>query len=265
MGELDIFNYDWRKEKPPSIHVGETKEELLEIIANRFLELVSSILTQKNKKFFSVIMGGGRTPKELNKNIVKFSTGKKIDWNRVIIFFSDERCVSPGHSDSNYKLIFDTLIEPLEIPHRNISRIFGELGPEKAVSDYHKKLIKFSTNKPFPVFDLALLGFGADGHTASLFPGSRALKESRYLAAAPGKGPEGLDRVTVTFPVFNAAKNVWLMAAGAEKAHAFHSLLQGNYDPLRFPAQGISPRSGNLIYWIDSTVRDGARISIQNG
>ena len=261
MREIDIFNYDWRKEKLPSIHVSETKEGLLEIIANRFLELVSSISMQKNKKSFSVIMGGGRTPKELNKNIVKFSTGKKIDWNRVTIFFSDERCVPPEHSDSNYKLIFDTLIEPLEIPHRNIFRILGELEPKKAASKYHKKLTEFSGNKQSPVFDLVLLGFGADGHTASLFPNSEALKTNHHFAAPGGIGPEGWNRVTVTFPVFNSAKNVWLIGTGAEKSHAFKQLIEGNYDPIQWPVQGIFPLNGTLIYWIDSAIRDGARIS----
>jgi 6-phosphogluconolactonase len=256
--EIDIFNYDWRKKHPPTIYIRETKEDLLEIIANRFLELV--ILTQTNKKFFSVIMGGGRTPGPLNKIIVELSRTKEkdIDWSHLFIFFSDERCVSPDHSDSNYKLILDTLVKPLGIPKKNIFRILGEVEPSEAASDYHNTLTEFGGNQGTPVFDLALLGFGADGHTASLFPNSEALKINHHFAAPGGIGPDGWNRVTVTFPVFNSAKNVWLLGTGAEKSHAFEQLIKGNYDPVQWPIQGIFPYNGTLIYWIDSTVRDGA-------
>lgn len=252
MSGIELFGFDWRQEKPPIIKTGKTREELMENLAGAFLELVSG--TQQSQDFFSVILGGGRTPRELNKKIVELSAGKGIDWRRVVVFFSDERCVPPGHMDSNYKLIIDTLTEPLGISPGNVYRIAGELGPEEAAADYQKKLAGFAGGEPIPVFDLALLGFGADGHTASLFPGSKALTESCYLAVTAGKGPEGLERVTVTYPVFNAAKNVWLLAAGDEKARAFRSLVQGDYDPLTLPGQGICPAKGSLIYWIDPCV-----------
>jgi 6-phosphogluconolactonase len=258
MGKIDIFICDWRKAKPPTINTRETKEKLLENLAGAFLKLASD--TQQSQDFFSVILGGGRTPRELNKNIVKSSAAKKIDWKRVIVFFSDERCVPPDHKDSNFKLIFDTLIEPLQISRDNVYSIVGELKPGDAAADYREKLAGFAGDEPVPVFDLALLGFGADGHTASLFPGSKVLKESHYLAVSAGRGPEGLDRVTVTFPVFNAAKNIWLLAAGAEKSQAFRTLVQGSYDPLKLPALGICPRTGDLVYWIDEDISSGLQI-----
>ncbi|MCP5047847.1 MAG: 6-phosphogluconolactonase [bacterium] len=247
----DILREDWRKGKPPRLNVHNTKAGLLDAVAGEFLELAGSCQQAGNS--FSVIMGGGRTPGVLNERIVLFSGGRGIDWGRVFIFFSDERCVLPGHSDSNYKLINDTLIGPLGIPGGNVFRICGELGSLEAASDYNKKLRDFSGGVGVPVIDLALLGFGGDGHTASLFPRSRALEEFDAFAIAAGVGPEGLERVTVTYPVFNSARNVWLIASGEEKAGAVRELVLGGYNPTGYPAQGICPVPGNLVYWFDAT------------
>jgi 6-phosphogluconolactonase len=249
---IDVLQHDWRKEHPPIINTYESKVELFEIMAERFLALIISC--QKSGNHFSVILGGGRTPKVLNPIIGELAkTGvHTIDWDQVTIFFSDERCVPPDHPDSNFKLIFDTLIEPLGISPTKVFRIPGEIGPEKAAADYHHKLTMFRGQHDIPVFDLALLGLGTDGHTASLFPYSPALQEFKHFAAPAGIGPEGWERVTVTLPVFNAAQNVWIMAAGTEKSTALHQLLQGSYYPHQLPAQAVRPNHGQLVYWLDS-------------
>jgi 6-phosphogluconolactonase len=199
----------------------------------------------------------------LNQIIVELAKTevRTIDWNHVFICFSDERCVPPDHPDSNFKLIFDTLIEPLGIPHTNVFRILGEIGPEKAAADYHHKLAKFRGQHDIPVFDLALLGLGTDGHTASLFPRSPALKEFKNFAAPAGRGPEGWERVTVTIPVFNAAKNAWIMVTGAEKSKGVQQLIRGTYDPTQLPAQAVRPQEGELVYWLDSSIAASVGIS----
>jgi 6-phosphogluconolactonase len=244
---------NWRKAHPAAIEVYPSAAELAEAIALRFLQLAFS--TQEAGDF-SVIMGGGRTPKLINKEIVRFSHAGsiKIDWRRVYIYFSDERCAPPDHADSNYKLILETLIQPLAIPATNVHRIKGEIDPAKAAADYHRQLSLFGTagTHDLPVFDLALLGMGPDGHTASLFPHAKALEEENRFAVFSGTGPEGWNRVTVTLPVFNATKNVWLTAAGIEKSHAVEQLIKGNYNPLQWPAQALYPANGNLIYWLDT-------------
>lgn len=260
MKGTDILQHDWRRENPPSINIYDSKVEFFALIAVRFLELIIS--RQKTGDYFSVILGGGRTPKVLNQIIVELAKTEvhTIDWNRVFIFFSDERCVPPDHPDSNFKLIFNTLIEPLGISSTNVFRILGEIGPEKAAADYHDKLSMFRGQHNIPVFDLALLGLGTDGHTASLFPHSPALKEFNYFAVPAGVGPGGWERVTVTFPVFNAAKNAWFMASGAEKSTAVQQLTQGNYDPNQLPAQAVRPKNGELVYWLDSSIANIAGI-----
>jgi 6-phosphogluconolactonase len=257
----NILKHDWRKENPPSINIFDSKVVFFGLIAVQFLELIIS--RQKTGDDFSVILGGGRTPKLLNQIIVELAKTEvhTIDWNRVSIYFSDERCVPLDHPDSNFKLIFDTLIEPLGISSTNVFRILGEIGPEKAAADYHNKLSIFRGQHDTPVFDLALLGLGTDGHTASLFPHSPALEEFNKFAAPAGRGPEGWERVTVTLPVFNAAKNVWVMATGAEKAPAVQQLTRGNYGPMQLPAQALRPEKGELVYWLDSSIAANAGIS----
>jgi 6-phosphogluconolactonase len=261
MNDMDVLNHDWRKEHPPAINIYDSKVVFFALVAVHFLELIIS--RQENGDYFSVILGGGRTPKLLNHIIVELAKTEvqTIDWNRVYIYFSDERCVPPDHPDSNFKIISDTFIEPLGIPPTNVFRILGEIEPEKAAADYHDKLSKFQDQQDTPVFDLALLGLGADGHTASLFPHSPALKEFKNFAAPAGRGPEGWERVTVTIPVFNAAKNAWFMAVGAEKSNAVQQLIRGTYDPTQLPAQTVRPPKGELVYWLDSSIAANAGIS----
>lgn len=258
---MDILNHDWRKEHSPAINIYDSKVVFFALIAVRFLEMI--IFRQKTGDYFSVILGGGKTPKVLNEIIVELAKTEihTIDWNHVFIYFSDERCVPPDHPDSNYKLIFDTLIEPLGIPPTKVFRILGEMGPEKAAADYHDKLSMFRGHHDIPVFDLALLGLGSDGHTASLFPHAPALQEFKNFAVPAGRGPEGWERVTVTIPVFNAAKNAWIIAAGAEKSKAVQQLIRGHYDPSQLPAQALHPQKGELVYWLDSSIAASAGIS----
>jgi 6-phosphogluconolactonase len=265
MKEKNILSHDWREHYPPTIEVYDTKKELMQGIADDFLELAAA--AQQSGRSFSVLLGGGRTPVELNRCIVNSSGNRPfiVDWHRIHIWFSDERCVPPDHGDSNYRLIDDTLLRPLGIPQKNVTRLKGERSPEQAASDYHQQLSLWGARyeQRIPIFDLVLLGLGPDGHTASLFPGSEALRESRYFAVPAGPGPEGWHRVSVTLLVINSAENVWLMAAGAEKANAVKQLLDGGYDPLRYPAQGVIPVKGSLVYYFDALIAE--QIGGKNG
>jgi len=256
---MDILSQDWRQSHTPEVKIFPTKDELLNALAMNFLDLAQAC--QENRGAFSVILGGGRTPQWLNPLIVQEAAtwrgSKVIDWDQVFIFFSDERCVPPDDLDSNYKMILDTLVQPLNIPAAHVYRIQGEMEPFAAAVEYQRKLLEYSGGLGIPVIDLALLGLGSDGHTASLFPGSNALKEFKNFAVSAGTGPEGLPRVTLTYPVLNAVQNSWLMAAGSEKAPVIHQLLEGEYNPVLYPAQAIFPAHGRLIYWLDSPAGNG--------
>lgn len=238
---------DWRKELEPSIYADINTDKLFLYIAKRFVELGASC--QKKNSFFSVALGGGKTPIILNKEIVEVSKYYNLDWTRVFLSFSDERCVPKENDSSNYKMIYETLIKPLNIPNCNVLRIQGELGAEAAAIEYEKDIQNFFDRHNTDIFDLALLGLGEDGHTASLFPKAEALKEKHRLITPGGKGKEGLERVTMSYPLLNSSDNIWFLICGEEKRKAFEVLLNGEYNPDECPAQGIYCKSGNITYF----------------
>jgi 6-phosphogluconolactonase len=145
-------------------------------------------------------------------------------------------------------MIRKTLIDPLKIPGKNVYRIEGELGPEKAASKYESDIAHVFGEGVEPVFDLALLGMGADGHTASIFPGSKALKEGKRYAVPGGQGPEGHERVTLTYPLLNRCKLVWFLIRGKKKQGTVSRLIHGAFSPDECPSQGIFPVDGKLVY-----------------
>jgi 6-phosphogluconolactonase len=242
----NLTQEDWRNQRRAEIVRLEDERSFNGYIAEKFLVLVELILGKRED--FRVILGGGKTPIKVNKKFVELAGNSDADWTRIIIFFSDERCVPPDHPDSNYNMIRKTLIDPLGIPGKNVYRIAAELGPEKAASKYEKDISNFFGEKIEPVFDLALLGMGTDGHTASLFPGSKVIKEVERYVAPGGKGPEGHERVTLTYTLLNRCKRVWFLMRGEEKQGALRKLIHGPFDPDDCPAQGILPVDGELVY-----------------
>ena len=145
--------------------------------------------------------------------------GADLTWNRVQITFGDERCVPPDHADSNYRMARETLLEAVAIPPGNIFRMRGEIAPADAAHEYEDRLAAVAARcgEPRYIHDLVLLGLGEDGHTASLFPGSPALAETvRNVIPATGPKPPP-QRVTMTFPLINAARHVGFLVTGEDK------------------------------------------------
>jgi 6-phosphogluconolactonase len=163
----------------------------------------------------------------------------RIDWSSVYIFFGDERSVPPHHEDSNLKMASEVLLD--HVPVANVHRIQGELPPEEAAEAYEEELRKFFQTEDVPRFDLILLGIGADGHTASLFPWTAALEvHDRWVVANPVPRL-GTTRITLTLPVINAARAVIFLVAGEDKAEALREILEGDADPHAYPAKLIQP------------------------
>jgi 6-phosphogluconolactonase len=243
---------DWRINNPAKKVVLSDVNSLMKYIAEAFTELTKSV--HAKREHFSVVFAGGRTPRELNAKLANMRSDSEVDWSRVKVFFSDERCVPPDHPDSNYAMIRDTLLRHVNINSKNVYRIEGELEPERAAQEYENLLCQVFGDHSVPCFDLALLGMGADGHTASLFPKHEVLREEKKFAAHAGKGPEGHERVTLTFPVLNHVKNVWFMISGKEKAEAVQRLLHGPFEPTECPAQFIRPVNGELMYMMEQSV-----------
>ena len=242
---------DWRTNTPGRRDIKTDFNSLMDHIAESFIELAISYIEKKQSFFF--LMGGGRTPKAINARLVKMAN--RLDWSKITIFFCDERCVPPEHPDSNFGMINETLIKPLEIPKQNVYRIAGECIPERAAEKYEQQIRNFLGTEGFPEFDLALLGLGPDGHTASLFPGKRPkLADLNKLVIPAGKGPDGHERITLTFPIINHSRNIWFMISGKEKRKVVKKLFFGCFNPFECPAQGIRPENGELVYMMDRSV-----------
>lgn len=206
---------------------------------------------------FDLALAGGATPAPLYRALAAEPYVGQIDWRAVHVFWGDERCVPPQHADSNYRMARETLLDHVPIREQHIHRIHGEDDPAQAALAYARAL-RAHFGGP-PRLDLALLGLGADGHTASLFPHTPALAERRRLAAAVYAAQRDSWRVTLTYPTLNAAAQVIFLVSGIDKADTLRAVLEGPHRPLDLPAQGIRPRSGRLLWLADDAA--AARLS----
>lgn len=197
---------------------------------------------------FTVCLSGGSTPRKLYEHI----SGISLEWDKVFFFFGDERCVPPDSIDSNFRMASDALLTPLQIGSQNVFRWKTELaGPESAASDYGGRLTDFFGGTP--AFDLCLLGLGTDGHTASLFPNTKALSKSDTVAVANWVPTFNAYRLTLTAEILNNSSKVLFIASGSEKAAAVIAVIEGERSPENYPAQLIKPRPGTLLWLIDES------------
>ncbi len=202
---------------------------------------------------FTLALSGGSTPAAMYELLAK-RFRLSVDWKEVQFFFGDERCVPPDDKLSNYGMANRTMLSPLGIKPEQIHRIKGELKPEDGALAYEEELRTFFSlsGGEFPRFDLVLLGLGANAHTASLFPGDRAIHETTRIAVAVEvDDPVNRHRISLTPPVLNHATRVMFVAHGADKSAAVQQTLEGPRDPNRFPAQIIAPQNGELIWLLD--------------
>lgn len=194
---------------------------------------------------FAVALAGGSTPRRLYERLA----GERADFRRWLVFFGDERWVPPGHPDSNARMAREALLDRVAIPRHQVCAVDTNAGsPAKAAELYSRALRRRLPGAP-PVLDLVLLGLGADGHTASLFPGSAALEAPGGLVAVANRAPSGSAwRVTLTFGTINAAREVLFLASGRDKAEAFARVARRD-DAL--PASRVRPVRGTLTFVVD--------------
>ena len=210
-----------------------------------------------------IALSGGSTPARLFK-LLASAPRAALPWDQIDLWWGDERTVPPDHQDSNYRMAKETLIDPLAIPAERVHRMVGESDPAEAAEAYERELVHV-LGAP-PVFDLVLLGMGPDGHTASLFPGTKALgdfsgrrdaptADGRWVVANPVDSPVthgATTRITLTAPAINAARHVRFLIGGADKADALAHVLEGPREPERYPSQLIAPATGELVWMIDN-------------
>ena len=236
-----------------SIETTDTPETLAQRAARRFYEAAEAAIADPQRGRFLVALSGGSTPRALHRELVEHYRDL-IPWERVQVFWSDERCVPPDHPDSNYRMARETLLEQVLLPAANIHRMPGERSDyEAAAADYEKELRQVFGLPPDVLlrFDLILLGMGPDGHTASLFPGTAALHETTRLIAPNWVPKLNAERMTFTYPLLNGARQVMFLAAGAEKAEALRDVLSDQCKVEDRPASGVRPSEGEVIWLVD--------------
>lgn len=203
-----------------------------------------------NRGVFRIALSGGRTPRALFQAMASRRFRGRVDWGRARVFFVDERCVPPTDERSNYRMAKEHLLGPLRVPPENVFRIRGEDEPRRAAREYERVLAgEFPARAPR--FDFVLLGVGADGHTASLFPGSGAVAERTRAVVAVSVATLSERRITLTLPVLNAARRVVFFAVGKEKRSAVSAVLQRKRGSPTLPASLVKPRRGSLIWILD--------------
>jgi len=234
------------------IRATRDRDDLFCEAAQQFVEIV--MRCQEGKKVCSVALAGGSTPRGLYQLLTHPPYESQIAWERLRIFFGDERLVPPDHQDSNFRMAQEALLSQVSILPEHVFRIEGERLPEEAAMRYESILREqFGVSiGHVPRFDLILLGMGGDGHTASLFPGASAVRESQQLVAAPWVEKLQTHRVTFTPPVLNAAKHVMFLVSGNDKAMALQAVLEGKDNPDQYPAQVVQPTEGQVLWLVDS-------------
>src|SRR5215467_910290 len=223
--------------------------------AAEFVEAAREAVCLKDS--FSVALAGGSTPKALYALLLNNGPLRAmVPWDKIQFFFGDERHVPPDDADSNFRMASETMLAKAPVDSNQVHRIKGEIASAAvAAEEYERDLCSSFRLKEgqLPRFDLVLLGMGPEGHTASLFPGTKALKEERRIVVSNWVGKLYTDRITLTPPVLNNAARVVFMAHGAEKAPALKAVLEGPYEPDQLPAQIIQPRQGKVLWLADPT------------
>ncbi len=216
---------------------------------------------------FTAALSGGHAPRPLYALLARRQFAQKIPWRRVHLYWGDERCVPPDSPDSNYGMAHEAFIRHVPIPGDNVHRMHGEDDPDEAARAYERLLsqppaLAASSPAGLPVLDFVLLGLGPDGHTASLFPHSSVLSvENRLVVVNQGEGTG--PRLTMTYPVLNAARRVVFVVTGAAKAAIVAEVLEGPRAPKKIPAQGVAPVHGTVTWLLDEAaageLSEGAR------
>lgn len=234
------------------IRVFPNLEELSDTAAKMFTQVACRRAAEGT--LFCAALSGGSTPRRLYELLAGTPYAGQVPWGDVHLFQVDERCVPPGHPESNYRMIHETLLVRVPLPGTNVHRMGAEQADlEGAARKYAGELAQVLHAEPgeVPRLDLVLLGMGTDGHTASLFPRSPALEEKTLWVRANPIEKLGTRRMTLTLPVLNAAAQIVFLVSGAEKAETLRRVLKGPLQLEQLPAQGVRPVNGRVSWYVD--------------
>jgi 6-phosphogluconolactonase len=237
------------------IKIFKTFDEILFFLKELFREIITDSIAQRGR--CTIALSGGSTPRQFYESL---SVEKNLPWNKIHFFIVDERFVAEGSDDHNFTMMRRALFDKIGIDSLNLHVVDTAQPTSKTAAEkYNLELQNYfhaSTASPFPSFDLILLGIGTDGHTASLFPGSDALKERSKLAIDSKSGFHPHERITLTFPVLENAENLLFLAAGSEKQSILKRIFIENEN---LPAAMIRLKTGKRLFVFDSAAADDLR------
>lgn len=224
---------------------------LAEGVAERWIALCQAALAQRGA--FHVALSGGSTPRRLYRLLAEPAYRARIDWRRVHLYFGDERAVPTAHADSNFRMVHESLLAHIDIPAGNVWPITAD--PSRIEQDAAAYAALLRARLPrdaagIPVFDLILLGMGADGHTCSLFPGTPILQERSEPVAAVHAAHLDSWRLSLTYPVLDAARQLIFLVVGSDKAAMLRRICRKPEQAAPVPVQGIRPR-GDVEWHLD--------------
>jgi 6-phosphogluconolactonase len=240
------------------VEVLASTDALMQAAADEFVRCAVEATRVSGR--FAVALAGGSTPAGLYARFATAAYARRIDWTRVHVFWGDERCLPPGDPATNYRMVREHLLDRVPVPEQSVHRIRGPGDPAENAAAYERELrAAFATPEgpprttPGSRFDLVLLGMGHDGHTASLFPGTPAIRERERWVLAQHVAAVSMWRITLTPVVINAAAEVVFLVAGREKAPTLRRVLEGPHQPDALPAQAVAPHAGRLSWLVDAT------------
>jgi 6-phosphogluconolactonase len=222
--------------------------------AQEFIQAAAAAVREKG--VFNVSLAGGSTPKALYTLLATDpALSPPVPWDKIHLFFGDERHVGPGHPDSNFRMATEAMISRVPLTKDQVVRIKGEYqDAEEAAREYEQALQSYFNLKAgeYPRFDLLLAGMGNEGHTLSLFPGTKALHADGRIVVRNWVGKLYTERITLTASAANNAAQIILMVTGADKACALKAVLEGPLEPEQLPVQLLRPTNGRLLWLVDA-------------
>jgi 6-phosphogluconolactonase len=240
------------------VSVFQDADSLSRAAAEIFAQVADRAILERKRLL--VALSGGSTPKRLFQILAGSPYAQSLPWSQIHFFWCDERLVPPDHPESNFGQAFVQLFSLINIPDENLHRVRGEASPEQAAEEHSKLMESFSEGDlKWPRFDLVFLGLGADGHTASLFPGGFTPEEtvSPVLAVTADYQGRPAGRITLTPLALNSARNLIFLVSGKDKAYAVSETLHGAINRETWPAQRIQAVDGNLVWLLDDEAASG--------
>ncbi|MFQ5514974.1 MAG: 6-phosphogluconolactonase [Myxococcota bacterium] len=240
------------------------------VAAEHFVRAARVAIAERGR--FRVALAGGSTPRTLYRALARPDLARRVAWRRVEVFWGDERAVARDHADSNYRMVAETLLQHVDLPPDHVHPMPVECPDlDEAARTYQAEMAHIfgvAATEPPPSLDLVLLGLGTDGHTASLFPRSPALRCAREWVLPSDPPVSGPARLTLTLPILNQAARVLFLVSGGAKAEVLRRVLEEPAEPESLPAQGVVPVSGELLYLVDDAAASrlqGARSDCTQG